>query len=131
MLFNNAISDITPLAANPQLQNVALNHNAIVDAEQFAFMTNITNLSIAHNDIEDIAPIGLLTQLQNLDASYNALTRGVWGLRTLTNASLIDLRGNSAVKCLEYANLIYILGTAVLVNDCTFPPPEEETTAAL
>ncbi|MCG8314278.1 MAG: hypothetical protein MI976_13805 [Pseudomonadales bacterium] len=131
VLFNNHIEDITPLAANPQLLNLALNHNDIVDVEQFGFLTNVTNLSIAHNAIEDIAPIGLLTQLQNLDASYNALQRGVWGLRTLTNTSVIDLRGNGDVKCLEYANLIYILGTAVLVNDCTFPPPEETSTGAI
>ncbi len=125
VLFNNAISNVSPLAENTQLLNLAINNNQISDASQFSMLTNLTNLSVKDNQIDDIGPIGQLTALQNLDARNNDLQRGVWDLRTLDNVTLIDLRGNPDIKCLEYANLIFILGTAVLFNECTYPPPEE------
>lgn len=125
VLFNNNISDITPLLENPQLLNLAVNNNQISDAAQFNILTNLTNLSIANNQIEDISPIGNMTQLQVLDAQNNQINTGVWDLRTLENAVLINLKGNGDVGCLEYGNLLLILGTAVLFDDCRFPPPEE------
>ncbi|MDX1696526.1 MAG: leucine-rich repeat domain-containing protein, partial [Ketobacteraceae bacterium] len=123
VLFNNGISDISPLMENPQLLNLAINNNQISDAAQFAILPNLTNLSVRNNLIEDIGPIGELSALQNLDARYNILKRGVWDLRSLENAIILDLRGNGDIKCLEYANLALMLGKAVLFNDCTFPPP--------
>lgn len=124
VLFNNSIENVLPLSVNPQLQNLAINNNQISDAYQFLGVINVTNLSIAGNEIEDITPIGNLTALQNLDARNNRIETGVWDLRTLENAALIDLRGNGGVKCLEYANLFFILGTAVLFDECEYPPPE-------
>ncbi|MCG8671257.1 MAG: hypothetical protein MI867_17760 [Pseudomonadales bacterium] len=128
VLFNNAISDVSALALNPQLLNLAINDNQIADTQQFAPLVNLTNLTVANNNIVDISGLGVLTALEVLNARNNRLDIGVWDLRFLESAYLIDLRDNPDVNCLEYANLIVILGTAVLFNDCSFFPPEEEAT---
>lgn len=129
VIFNNAIADISPLALNAQLTNLAINDNQIVDTQQFGPLTNLTNLTVMDNQIEDIAGLSQLTALEVLDARNNALTAGVWDLRHLTSAVLIDLRDNPNVNCLVYANLLYTLGSAVLFNDCSLlpgsTPPDE------
>ncbi len=120
VLFSNNITDISPLAENPQVENLALNNNQIVDTQQFAPLTNLTSLTVANNQITDIAGLSVLTSLQVLDAKNNLLTDGVWELRTLTSAVVVDLRDNPEVSCLTYANLLFTLGSAVLFNDCSF-----------
>lgn len=84
-------------------------------------INTINDLSVKYNQISDIGAIGQLNTLQNLDARNNNLQYLVWDLRTLDSAVLIDLRSNPDIKCLEYANLMLVLGTAVLFNECTYP----------
>ena len=118
VLFSNAITDITPLANNPQLLNLAVSNNQISDSTQFSFISNLQSLTVQNNMIEDISGLSAMTELLALDASDNQINDGVIELQTLTKAHLVDLRGNGDVKCLEYANLVFALGTAVAFDSC-------------
>ncbi len=73
-LYDNAITDITPLAKLTKLEALYLNHNTITDINPLAKLTKLEHLSLVDNAITDISPLSQLTKLKRLYLSHNAIT---------------------------------------------------------
>ena len=91
-LYDNAITDVHPLAGLPQLTAVNLNANRIVSPPQFV-SPQLKQLSVNDNNVQDVLRFSSLTQLTSLSLNNNAIIdpRPLAGLAALT---WLDLRNN-------------------------------------
>ena len=91
-IFDNNISDISPLASLTKLANLSISGNNISDISPFTSLTQLTNLSIFDNNISDISPLASLTKLANLSISGNNISdiSPFTSLTQLTNLSIFD-----------------------------------------
>jgi len=73
-LYNNQITDITPLSALTNLRALHLNNNQITDITPLSGLTNLTALDLNNNQIADITPLSALTKLTYLTLENNQIT---------------------------------------------------------
>jgi len=75
-LFQNNISDVSPLASLINLTSLDLDHNhQISDITPLASLNNLTSLDLRWNQISDITPLASLTNLERLDLRHNPLSQ--------------------------------------------------------
>ena len=65
-LWNNRISDISPLASLTNLTRLGLEGNQISDISPLISLANLTGLWLEENQISDISPLTSLTNLIGL-----------------------------------------------------------------
>jgi Leucine-rich repeat (LRR) protein len=82
-LYDNKISDISPLAGLVNLEELYISNNQISDIRPLAGLKKLKVLQLHHNKITDISPLSGLTNLSELDISYNQIK----DLRPLTGLS--------------------------------------------
>ena len=93
-LFQNNISDVSPLASLINLTSLDLDHNhQISDITPLASLNNLTSLDLRWNQISDITPLASLTNLERLNLARNQV-RDVGPLAALTNLERLDLEHN-------------------------------------
>jgi Leucine-rich repeat (LRR) protein len=105
------ISDISPLAGLDKLERLYLWENKITDISPLAELSNLTELNLNSNNISDISPLSNLNKLQKLylyDNEVNLVT--LQNLKNLTNLSLArnklsELSPLKELKNLEELNL--------------------------
>jgi len=73
-LGTDGISDLSPLATIPTLEQLFLSENNISDLTPLAGLTSLTLIYLIANDIEDITPFANLTNLQVLRLNANRIT---------------------------------------------------------
>jgi Leucine-rich repeat (LRR) protein len=83
-LFDNQISDLTPLSELTNLETLSLVDNQISDLTPLSELTNLETLSLVGNQISDLTPLSKLTNLQSLDLYTNKVT-DITPLSNLTN----------------------------------------------
>jgi len=105
-LWNNQISDISPLASLTNLTSLNLWYNQISDISPLASLTNLTKLWLNLNRISDISPLTNLTSLTSLYLHTNQIS-DISPLTNLTSLTELDLHSNkiSDISPLAGANL--------------------------
>ena len=91
-LYNNGISDVSPLAGLTQLTFLQLGYNRqLQDVSPLAGLTQLTELYLYSNAISDVSPLAGLTQLTRLQLGYNRQISDVSPLAELTQLTYLDL----------------------------------------
>jgi internalin A len=89
-LYNNQITDFTPLSALTNLTNLNLGNNQITDITGLSALTNLTELSLSDNQITDITGLSALINLTALSLIWNQIT-DITELSALTNLTALSL----------------------------------------
>ncbi|MFP4122225.1 leucine-rich repeat domain-containing protein [Coleofasciculus sp.] len=92
-LHYNQITDVSALSGLTNLRRLNLSSNQITDISPLSGLTNLTGLDLSSNKIIDITPLSGLTNLRRLGLIQNQIT-DVRSLSGLTNLTLLDLRDN-------------------------------------
>ena len=92
-LFDNQISDVSPLSDLTTLINLFLDGNQISDVSPLSGMTALVLLSLGQNQISDVSPLSDLTALGSLHLDDNQIS-SVSALSGLTALSSLGLRNN-------------------------------------
>ena len=93
-LYNNGITDISPLSGLTNLTWLGLGHNKLSDnISPLSELTNLTTLSLGENRISDISPLSGLTNLTLLNL-YNNQIIDISPLSGLDNLTTLHLSWN-------------------------------------
>ncbi|MBN2513768.1 MAG: leucine-rich repeat domain-containing protein, partial [Sedimentisphaerales bacterium] len=92
-LFNNNVSDITPLASLTNLITLELFGNNISDITPLTGFVNLIGLYLHNNRISDITPLASLKNLKGLGLCNNSIS-DISPLANLRNLKGLDLRQN-------------------------------------
>ena len=100
-IYQNQISDLTPLTALTQLRNLALEDNLIHDITPLAGLKQLRTLLLGNftpylpnnNQISDITPLAELVNLEFLNLGYNRISN-ITPLAGLLNVKKVLLMGN-------------------------------------
>ena len=103
-LRNNAITDITPLAAFTQLRYLWLQDNAISDISALSSLTKLTDLHVINNAISDISILARLKHLRLLSLDNNPIAN-IEPLAGLTQLVILNLSGNTISDVTPLAGL--------------------------
>ena len=92
ILWDNSLSDISPVAGLTNLTELALGRNSLSDISTVAGLTNLTVLGLGGNSLSDISAVAGLTNLTVLGLGGNSLSdiSAVAGLTNLTRLALWD-----------------------------------------
>ncbi|MEA1993176.1 MAG: leucine-rich repeat domain-containing protein, partial [Euryarchaeota archaeon] len=94
ILYDNNISDISPLADLTNLEWLYLNDNKISDISPLTELTNLQDLRIKSNNVVDISPLANLTELLWLLLDDNYIS-DLSPLADLTNLDVLSLHYNA------------------------------------
>ena len=92
-LWNNRISDLTPLSGLKNLTDLSLGNNQITDLTPLSGLTNLKRLALYNNQISDISPLASLTNLTEL-VLWNNQIKNLKPLAGLTNLKILELDDN-------------------------------------
>ena len=93
-LYNNNVSDLSPLVGLTNLTFLLLSTNNISDVSPLAGLTNLTELWLPVNNISDVSPLAGLTNLTELWLAINNIS-DVSPLAGLTNLTELGLAINN------------------------------------
>ena len=120
-LWDNLVTDLSPLANMTTLTQLDLGSNRISDISLLRNLTNLTVLKISENQISDITSLSNLTQLTVLEARNNKIT-DVTPLANLTRLENLRIRRN---LIFDHSPLDGLALTVFLYDDyqrCDEPP---------
>ena len=103
-LWDNQISDITPLAGLRQLEYLSVGLSDISDFTPLTKLTQLKTLVLRSNKISDITLLVGLRQLETLDLQHNQIS-DITPLAKLTNLRELDLRRNQISDITPLAGL--------------------------
>ncbi len=113
-LSKNDISDLSPLAGMTKMQNLGLWRNAISDISPLVEMKWIYMIDLSDNEISDISPLAGLTNMEHLSLDYNAILdisplAGMTRMKSLSlsNNVISDLSALAGLTNMEYLSLDY------------------------
>ncbi len=92
-LYDNKISDLTPLAGLTQLMSISASKNQMANASALAGLQHLTFVDLSTNQIADVSGLAGLVSLKHLDLSHNALT-AIDQLKTLSGLQELDVSSN-------------------------------------
>ena len=93
-LFDNSISNISPLAGLTKLTWLSLGYNSVRDLSPLKNMTALTTLDLLDNSISDISALKDLTALTWLRLRKNSID-DIAALKKMTAMTILDLSENS------------------------------------
>jgi len=93
-IYQNNISDLTPIMGLTNLQTLSLFKNNISDLTPIAGLTNLRTLYLRDNEIKDISPLKNMTNLTNLDLSNNEIS-DISALSDMKGMKLLKLNDNN------------------------------------
>jgi Leucine-rich repeat (LRR) protein len=127
----NKISDITPLDALTNLSKLYLWDNNVSDISPLAGLTNLTELSLWGNNISDITPLAGLTNLSKLSLAENIVSdiSPLAGLTNLTELYLADNDLSESQKsmleqALPYTSISW--SNYTIVKDYSLNSPDDD-----
>ena len=95
-LWDNLVTDLSPLFNMTTLTHLDLGFNRISDISRLKNLTRLTWLELSGNQISDITPLSNLTQLTLLEAFSNQITN-VTPLANLTRLEHLKIQGNGII----------------------------------
>ena len=126
-LYENIISDISPLKNLTKLTSLNLGLNLINDISALATLTELTHLDLGINQIDDIRALASLTKLSHLDLSLNYLT-DISDLASLTELSYLNLSGNYLTDISDLASFDKLFKLDISGNGISSIKPLENLT---
>ena len=123
-LYNEEITDLSPLVSLPGLTNIYLERNQITDVSPLASLPNLTWIELRHNQVSDVSPLATITALDRLDLRDNQIT-DVLPLVQLPTFVTLMLAGNP-IPMPEYATF-----EEWCLNQETFTPDIRKTIRVL
>ncbi|MEQ9000490.1 MAG: leucine-rich repeat domain-containing protein [Coleofasciculus sp. B1-GNL1-01] len=126
-LWDNSITDISPLAGLSNLTVLNLGRNSITDVSPLAELSNLTKLSLGSNSITDISPLAGLSNLTKLYLDSNSIT-DVSPLAGLSNLTELFLSSNSITDASPLAQLtnlrrLFLGDNPIAQPTCPVSPP--------
>ena len=92
-LFDNRISDLSPLASLTRVRVLSLDVNRVSDVGPLASLTRLTALGLDANQVTDVSPLSSLTQLTLLYMNRNRIS-DVSALASLNQLFILSLDAN-------------------------------------
>jgi len=74
IIFDNHISDLSPLASLTDLRSIGLSQNNISDLSPLADLPNLYNIDLRDNLISDISPLAGITSLDRINCNRNQIS---------------------------------------------------------
>jgi len=74
IIFDNHISDLSPLASLTYLRSIGLSQNNISDLSPLADLPNLYNIDLRDNLISDISPLAGITSLDRINCNRNQIS---------------------------------------------------------
>ena len=93
-IYQNKITDISPIRGLTDLQTLSLFNNQISDLSPLAGLVSLESLYLRANEITDISPLDGLYKLKSLDLSENSIT-DISPLLELHELTLLRLNDNN------------------------------------
>jgi hypothetical protein len=119
-LQGNNISDLTPLAGLTNLTELHLGWNpSITDLTPLAGLTNLTYLSLGLSNITDLTPLAGLTNLTELYLNDCDNISDITPLAVLTNLTRLNLGGNNISDITPLAGLTNLTWLGIFRNNIT------------
>ena len=100
----NRISDISPLEKLTRLKWLELSGNQISDITPLSNLSQLTLLEAFRNQITDVTPLANLTRLEHLKIQYNAIS-DITPLSNLSQLTLLEAFRNQITDVTPLANL--------------------------
>ncbi|MDY6940710.1 MAG: leucine-rich repeat domain-containing protein [Cyanobacteriota bacterium] len=115
--WESQVADISPLSALSQLQKLNLSETQVVDISPLSALSQLQALSLWGTQVTDISPLSALTQLQELYLRGTQVT-DIFPLTALTQLQALDLRGTqvaniSPLSALSQLQELSLSGTQV------------------
>lgn len=122
ILYDNEISDLTPLRGLTSLLWLNLNNNNISDLSPLSGLTALEGLHINSNNISNIAPLAQLTNLYTLCLFFNPKISDISPLAGHFGLTFLNLGANqisdiSALFGLANLDFLFLLGNPVPQQD--------------
>ena len=93
-LYDNSISNISPLAGLTSLTWLSLGYNSVTDISPLKNMTALTTLDLLDNSVTDISPLKNMTALTWLRLRENSIS-DISALKNMTALTILELSDNS------------------------------------
>ncbi|MDE0017046.1 MAG: leucine-rich repeat domain-containing protein [Candidatus Poribacteria bacterium] len=133
-LFNNTISDISPLARLTHLRTLFLSGNFISNISPLANLKNLLILVLPRNSISDISPLANLKNLKKLNCRHNTISDIQTLDRLMEQGTVVYFSGNPAFQTLGPQHGVDIPDPnlrAVIAEALSKPPGETITRAEM
>jgi transglutaminase-like putative cysteine protease len=104
-LYNNQITDVSPLSGLINLKTLYLGRNQITDVSPLSGLTNLQELILGGNQITDVSPLSGLTNLRDLSLTENQII-DISPLSGLVNLSWLNLDSNQISDVSPLSGLI-------------------------
>ena len=118
-LISNSITDISPLPTLTALQSLDLSYNSIGDISPLTPLKQLTSLTLDRNHVSDLTPVKGLTKLTRLSVWMNSVT-DVQPLAGLTSLTYLELSDNYIVNVSPLKGLVNLtdlfLGSNLVVD---------------
>ena len=121
-LFNNNISDVSPLTGLKNLKELELANNEISDMTPLAGLINLTKLYLYNNKISDLRPLRHLKNLEWLKLENNQII-DVTPLKDLASLTALLLLNNDITDVTPLKNLVNLTTLNLSNNDITDVTP--------
>ncbi|MBD2203419.1 leucine-rich repeat domain-containing protein [Calothrix sp. FACHB-1219] len=105
-LYNEEISDLSPLSTLTNLAYLELTRNNICDISPLSTLSNLRHLALSHNQIADFSPLSKLTNLTKLFVWRNKINVDLSQFSSLVNLTLLDVSSNQISSLSPLSNLI-------------------------
>jgi internalin A len=117
-LYDNRITDITPLSGLTNLTELHLTSSEITDITPLSGLTNLTELYLTYSEIADITPLSGLTNLTKLSLVCNQITN-ITPLSELTKLTELYLGDNEITDITPLSALINLTELSLSSNQIT------------
>lgn len=117
-LDNNMISDIAPLRNLINLESLGLNNNCIKDISALSELVNIQKLYIMGNEIKDISALANMKKIFDLVIAENKIS-DISPLKNLTQLTYIHAGDNQISDISSLNNLVNLTGLIMYNNNIT------------
>ncbi|MGD9126732.1 MAG: leucine-rich repeat domain-containing protein, partial [Planctomycetia bacterium] len=114
-IWDNNISDISPVSGLTNLSWLSLSFNEVTDISSVVGLTNLTELYLNHNNISNISAVSGLTNLTNLAFSANNVS-DISPLATLTNMVELGLYENNISDISALAGMTNLSHISLFTN---------------
>lgn len=115
-LFNNSLSDLTPISGSTKLDYIAIQNTNVSDASPISNISTLTSVGIGMSKIEDTTPFGKLTNLKNLSLHSNNIT-DISPLSSLTNLTSLYISDNKITDVEPLAQLTKLSSLMISNNN--------------
>jgi internalin A len=114
--YNDALTDISPLASLVSLEVLVLSYTNVTDLSPLASATSLTSITIFSSGVSDLSSLASLTNLTSIIFVGNEIV-DVSSLELLTKLTYVNLAGNKIADISPLASLTNLKTLYVTTNN--------------